>query len=166
MFGAILDHPLITVRLGAYHDDYGYRNWKHTVFTGPVDEYFGHQLGRLPYRSLRFVHHHRPTLGSYQAAAVVNFPDPKVPWTRITEFKKLTGQRHIGTSYCYEYSRPDGEPYYPVPTEPAQALYRRYEELAERETHTTFIGRLATYKYYNMDQVVAQSLAKVEGMHL
>jgi len=157
MFDAMLDHPNITVETGVDFKDVGVRA-AHTVFTGPVDEYFDRRFGALPYRSLRFQHE---TLDreSLQPVAVVNYPDEATPYTRITEYKHLTGQRNARTSITYEYPQAEGDPYYPIPREDNQALYRRYRALADALPDVSFVGRLATYKYYNMDQVVAQALA-------
>jgi UDP-galactopyranose mutase len=130
----------------------------HVIYTGPIDEYFRFRYGKLPYRSLRFDHQMLDT-EQFQPVAVVNYPDPQVPYTRITEYKHLTGQQHPRTSITYEYPCDEGDPYYPVPRPENQALFKRYEALALAERGVTFVGRLATYRYYNMDQVVGQALA-------
>ena len=91
--------------------------------------------------------------------AVVNYPDFEVPYTRITEYKHLTGQQHTKTSVTYEYPAAEGDPYYPVPRPENAELFRRYQALADRTPDVHFVGRLATYRYYNMDQVVGQALA-------
>lgn len=159
MFEAMLDHPNIDLLLGedyaAVRDAYPH---DHLVFTGPIDEYFGHRYGRLPYRSLRFEHR---TLdeAQHQPVAVVNYPDEAVPYTRVTEYKHLTGQVADRTSVTYEYPSATGDPYYPIPREENHALYKRYEALALAEPDVSFVGRLATYRYYNMDQIVGQALA-------
>jgi UDP-galactopyranose mutase len=159
MFERMLDHPNIDLLLGVdYHearDAYGH---DHLVFTGAIDEYFGYRFGKLPYRSLRFEHE---TLATewLQPVAVVNYPDEAVPYTRITEYKHLTGQSNCQTSITREYPAAEGDPYYPIPREANQTLYKRYEKLAREESGTTFVGRLATYRYYNMDQIVGQALA-------
>jgi UDP-galactopyranose mutase len=157
MFEAMLDHPNITIETGVDHRGLGVTA-SHTVFTGPVDEYFDHRFGYLPYRSLRFEHKtlDQPWL---QKVAVVNFPDEATLHTRITEYKHLTGQHHARTSITYEFPQAEGDPYYPIPREANQALYLRYRALAEALPDVSFVGRLATYKYYNMDQVVGQALA-------
>jgi len=158
MFERMLDHPNITVRTGV---DYSAARreaaFARLVWTGPVDEFFGCRFGRLPYRSLRFVHE---TLGQkwFQPVGTVNYPQTEA-YTRITEYKHLTGQVHPRTSITYEYPEAHGDPYYPVPRPENQALYKRYEALADATADTWFVGRLATYRYYNMDQVVAQALA-------
>ncbi len=158
MFERMLDHPGITVRLGAdYREVRQEVSFRRLVWTGPVDEFFGHCFGRLPYRSLRFVHE---TLDKewFQFVGSVNYPQTEA-YTRITEYKHLTGQMHPRTSITYEYPEAEGDPYYPVPRPENQALYKRYEELADAEPDTWFVGRLATYRYLNMDQVVGQALA-------
>jgi UDP-galactopyranose mutase len=159
MFERMLDHPNIDVLLGFdYRDIRMAYPHRHLVFTGPIDEYFDYRFGRLPYRSLRFEHE---TLDQewLQPVAVVNYPDVQVPYTRITEYKHLTGQEHPRTSITREYPSAHGDPYYPVPSEQAKTLFKRYEALAELERDVTFVGRLATYRYYNMDQIVGQALA-------
>ncbi|MES2755046.1 MAG: UDP-galactopyranose mutase [Pseudomonadota bacterium] len=159
MFAAMLDHPNIEVLTGveftAIRD---LVSVDHIVFTGPVDEYFGRCFGQLPYRSLSFRHE---TLAQerFQTVATVNYPDEAIPHTRITEYKHLTGQSAPATSITYEYPTAEGDPYYPIPRAENQALYKRYEALADAEPGVTFVGRLATYRYYNMDQVVGQALA-------
>ena len=159
MFENMLDHPNITVMTGVEFDDVQDEAvYDHTVYTGPVDEYFDYRYGPLPYRCLEFRHE---TLDQewFQQVAVVNYPSEVVPYTRITEYKHLTGQSAPRTSISYEFPRSDGDPYYPVPRAENQALYKRYEALALQDRGVTFIGRLATYRYYNMDQVVGQALA-------
>jgi UDP-galactopyranose mutase len=126
------------------------------VYTGPIDEFFDYRFGRLPYRSLRFEHHTHDR-EQVQPAAVVNYPNDH-DYTRITEFKHLTGQKHAKTSIVYEYPTDDGEPYYPIPRPENAALYERYSALASAKAGVYFCGRLANYRYFNMDQVVAQAL--------
>ena len=158
MFERMLDHPNITVRTSTdYADVLGRVSFRRLVWTGPVDEFFGHRYGRLPYRSLRFRHE---TLAQerFQPVGTVNFPQTE-DFTRVSEYKHLTGQVHPQTSVTYEYPTADGDPYYPIPRPENQALYKRYEALADATPDTWFVGRLATYRYLNMDQVVGQSLA-------
>lgn len=158
MFERMLDHPNITVRTSTdYADVLGKVSFRRLVWTGPVDEFFGHRYGRLPYRSLRFRHE---TLDQerFQPVGTVNFPQTE-DFTRVSEYKHLTGQVHPRTSITYEYPTADGDPYYPIPRPENQALYKRYEALADATPDTFFVGRLATYRYLNMDQVVGQSLA-------
>jgi UDP-galactopyranose mutase len=159
MFEAMLDHPNITVELGVDFDDI--RDGvlaSHVVYTGPIDAYFRYCFGPLPYRSLRFEHEHLPGVAQYQETGTVNYPNDHA-YTRITEFKHLTGQEHPGTSIVREYPQAEGEPYYPIPRAENEALFKRYEELAKAERNVTFVGRLAQYRYYNMDQVVGAALA-------
>jgi UDP-galactopyranose mutase len=159
MFEAMLDHPNITVELGVDFEDVrdSFRR-DHTVYTGPIDAYFGYRFGHLPYRSLRFEHEHLPDIERFQETGTINYPNDHT-YTRITEFKHLTGQVHPGTSIVREYPQAEGEPYYPVPRDENEALFKRYEELAKVEPDVTFVGRLAQYRYYNMDQVVGAALA-------
>ena len=158
MFERMLDHPRITIRTGV-----DYQTMLRTypdaevIYTGPIDEYFGFRFGPLPYRSLEFKHetHAREV---FQTAPVINYPNEH-SYTRITEFKYLTGQQSAKTSVVYEYPRETGDPYYPIPRPENAAMYSRYRELAMKDDRVHFCGRLANYKYFNMDQVVAQALA-------
>jgi len=161
MFERMLDHPLIEKRLGTdFRDlkDRAHEIAAHVIYTGPIDEYFDYRFGRLPYRSLRFDHR---TLDQewHQPVAVVNYPDEAVPYTRISEYKHLTGQQAPVTTITYEYPSAEGDPYYPIPRPENQALFKKYEALADATEGVTFVGRLATYRYYNMDQIVGQALA-------
>lgn len=159
MFKSMLDHPLIDIELGVDFEGISdLVSYDRLVFTGPVDEYFGHSFGKLPYRSLRFEHE---TLDQewLQPVAVVNYPSESVPYTRVTEYKHLTGQQAGRTSITHEYPCADGDPYYPIPRPENEALFKRYEALALSTPDVLFVGRLATYRYYNMDQVVGQALA-------
>lgn len=162
LFERLLAHPNIHVMTGTdYRDIVHVLPWKHMVYTGPIDAFFEHRHGHLPYRSLHFEHVTvQPPAGQafVQPVGTVNHPNDHL-YTRVTEFKHLTGQRHEASSLVYEYPRAEGEPYYPVPRAENTALFRRYEADAEPLSDVTFIGRLASYKYYNMDQVVAQALA-------
>ncbi|MCA3225484.1 MAG: UDP-galactopyranose mutase [Burkholderiales bacterium] len=158
MFERIVDHPRIQVRLSTAWQTLRDRPFDRVVYTGPIDEYFDFRLGRLPYRSLRFEHTHLPDRPRWQPTGTVNYPMTEA-FTRITEFKHLTGQSHPGTSIVREFPVTEGDPYYPVPRPENEALFKRYRELAEGETRVTFVGRLAEYRYYNMDQVAAAALA-------
>jgi len=133
------------------------------VFTGPIDAYYQYCFGKLPYRSLRFEHQHLPDLERFQEVGTINYPNDH-DYTRITEFKHLTGQRHPGTSIVREYPQAEGDPYYPIPRAENEVLFKRYEELAAREKNVTFVGRLAQYRYYNMDQVVGAAIKAAEGL--
>jgi UDP-galactopyranose mutase len=164
MFEKMLDHPNISVMLNTKYadieDDVSFRD---LIFTGPIDEYFDYCYGKLPYRSLRF-EHQTHDCRIYQPAAVVNYPNEHA-YTRVTEFKYLTGQEHSKTSIVYEYPASEGDPYYPIPQPQNAELYARYKVLADALPRVHFAGRLATYKYYNMDQVVAQALAIFGKLH-
>ncbi len=166
MFENMLEHPLIERRLGTdFRDikDEAHEIAAHIIYTGPIDEYFDFRFGRLPYRSLKFDHR---TLDQeqFQEVAVVNYPDEKVPYTRISEYKHLTGQKAPVTTVTYEYPSAEGDPYYPIPRPENQELFKRYEALADATDGVTFVGRLATYRYYNMDQIVGQALATFRRM--
>jgi len=166
MFERMLDHPNIDLLLGVdYAEARAAYQHDHLVFTGPIDEYFGYRHGRLPYRSLRFQHETRDQEW-FQPVAVVNYPSEDVAYTRVTEYKHLTGQDAAKTSLTYEYPAAEGDPYYPIPREENQALFKRYEALAIAQSDVTFVGRLATYRYYNMDQVVGQALATYRRMSI
>jgi len=156
MFANMLDHPNIKIMLNAdYRDVKDSIPHREIIYTGPVDEFFDFRFGKLPYRCLEF-RHETLNVPQYQPVAVVNYTNEN-PFTRITEFKHLTGQEHPKTSIVYEYPQAEGDPYYPIPRRENAEIYRQYQELAEA-SGIHFVGRLATYKYYNMDQVVAQAL--------
>jgi UDP-galactopyranose mutase len=157
MFERLLDHPNIKIMLNTdYHEIIDIIPYREMIFTGPVDEYFDFAYGKLPYRSLQFEF---KTLNEeqHQPVAVINYPNDYL-YTRVTEFKHLTGQVHPKTSLVYEYPSAEGDPYYPIPRPQNAKLYTNYQKLAEKTSGVYFAGRLATYKYYNMDQVVAQAL--------
>ncbi len=158
MFDKILDNPHISLLLQTdYRDVRDIISHRRLIFTGPVDEYFDFCHGKLPYRSLQFKH---VTLDTewHQPVAVINYPQTEA-YTRVTEYKHLTGQKHAKTSLTYEYPTDIGDPYYPVPRPENQALFKRYESMARAQKNVWFVGRLATYRYYNMDQVVGQALS-------
>jgi UDP-galactopyranose mutase len=157
MFENMLSHPNIKVMLNTdYREVADLIPHKRLIYTGPIDCYFNYCYGKLPYRSINFKFQ---TLDAdnYQPTGTVNFPNSQ-PYTRITEFKYLTGQKHHKTTIVYEFPQEEGDPYYPVPKPENKEIYKKYEELAASMKSTYFTGRLGTYKYYNMDQVVAQSL--------
>ena len=166
MFERMLDHPNIKVLLNCdYREVEKDIPFREMIYTGPVDTYFDYCYGKLPYRSLEFKHEtHEQAV--FQSAPVVNYPNEQ-PYTRVTEFKYLTGQEHKRTSIVYEFPQAEGDPYYPVPRKENAAIYAKYKALADTTRGVTFVGRLATYKYYNMDQIVAQALTtygKIAGM--
>jgi UDP-galactopyranose mutase len=157
MFEKMLDHPNIKVMLNTdFLEVKKEIPFKKLIYTGPVDEYFEYKYGKLPYRSLEFKFE-TSDKSDFQPVGTVNYPNDYA-FTRITEFKKLTGQQHAKTSVVYEFPCDNGDPYYPVPKPENNALYLKYKALAESVEDVHFVGRLATYKYYNMDQVVAQAL--------
>ncbi|MGJ5813195.1 UDP-galactopyranose mutase [Paludibaculum fermentans] len=166
MFQRMLSHPNIQVRLNT-----DYRalppglSWGRMVYTGPVDEFFDHRHGRLPYRSLRFEFPHQPT-DRHQPCGQVNYPNTEL-FTRVSEFKHMTGQEIAGTTLAVEYPQPHepgrNEPYYPVPRPESAVIHEKYQaEVAALAGQTIFVGRLADYRYYNMDQVVARALKVFE----
>jgi UDP-galactopyranose mutase len=162
MFERMLDHPNIRVETGV--DFFEMREKvqsDHIVYTGPVDAFYAYCYGRLPYRSLRFEHEHLADTEQYQSVGTVNFPND-YDFTRVTEFKHLTGQKHPGTSLVREFPQAEGDPYYPVPRPENEVLFKRYEALAQQEKGVTFVGRLAQYRYYNMDQCVGAALKASE----
>jgi UDP-galactopyranose mutase len=157
MFERMLDHPNIKIMLNTdYREIQPWVRAKQMIYTGPVDAFFDYCHGRLPYRSLEFKFETYNT-AVHQPAPVINYPND-FDYTRVTEFKYLTGQEHPKTTVVYEFPGDDGDPYYPVPRPQNAAIYRKYEEMAQRTNDVHFVGRLATYRYYNMDQVVAQAL--------
>lgn len=165
MFERMLDHPNIEIRLGVDYENIKSADaCSHTIYTGPIDSFYKYRFGKLPYRSLRFEHQHLPNTAQYQTVGTVNYPNVH-DYTRITEFAHLTGENHSGTSIVREYPTAEGDPYYPIPRPDNEALFKKYDELAQVEPNTTFVGRLAQYRYYNMDQVVAAALTCVEAMH-
>ncbi|HTM92913.1 MAG TPA: UDP-galactopyranose mutase [Flavisolibacter sp.] len=157
MFQNMLSHKNIKIMLNTdYKDIIDIIPYKNLIFTGPVDEYFNYCYGKLPYRSLEFKFE---TVDKevFQPTGTVNYPNEQL-YTRITDFKYLTGQVHPKTAVVYEFPKAEGDPYYPVPRPENAELYKKYQQLASTMKNTYFVGRLATYKYYNMDQVVAQAL--------
>lgn len=164
MFEKMLAHPAIDISLNVDFEDarVGY-DFDAIVYTGPVDAFYNYRLGKLPYRSLRFEHEHLPDTNQYQAVGTVNYPN-EFDFTRITEFRHLTGQQHAGTSLVREYPQDEGDPYYPIPRPENEALFKQYEALSKQEKNVTFVGRLAQYRYYNMDQVVGAALTAARNL--
>jgi UDP-galactopyranose mutase len=165
LFENMLSHPNIKVMLGTdYKDIEGEIPFKKMIYTGPIDYFFDYCYGKLPYRSIEF-RFETLEMDHYQPTGTVNYPNEH-PYTRVTEFRYLTGQKHAKTTVVFEYPQPEGDPYYPVPRPENAELYKKYHLLANASPNVFFTGRLATYKYYNMDQVVAQSLTlykKISG---
>lgn len=165
MFENMLNHPNIKVMTNTdYKEIKDVIPYRKMIYTGPVDYFFDYCYGKLPYRSIEFKFETFDT-EYVQQNGTVNYPNEQL-YTRTTEFKHLTGQKHGKTTIVYEYPTAEGDPYYPVPRPENAALYKKYEKLAADKSNTYFTGRLATYKYYNMDQVVAQSLTLFKKMML
>ena len=163
MFENMLNHPNITVKLSTDYKDLLAQGveYDHLIYTGCIDEFYDYKFGKLPYRSLRFEHQHLENTEQYQSVGTINYPND-FEFTRITEFKHLTGQQHPATSIVREYPTAEGDPYYPIPRDENEALFKKYKSLADCEKNVTFVGRLAEYRYYNMDQVVGAALNAVD----
>jgi UDP-galactopyranose mutase len=158
LFEQLLNHPNIKVMTNTDYKEIEHSiTYKKMIYTGPVDYYFDYCYGKLPYRSIEFQFRTFDT-AVFQQTGTINYPNEH-PYTRVTEFKYLSGQVHPKTSVVYEFPKAEGDPYYPVPRPENAELYRKYQLLTRELPDVYFTGRLATYKYYNMDQVVAQSLA-------
>ena len=163
MFENMLNHPNITVKLSTDYKDFLAQGveYDHLIYTGCIDEFYDYKFGKLPYRSLRFEHQHLENTEQYQSVGTINYPND-FEFTRITEFKHLTGQQHPATSIVREYPTAEGDPYYPIPCDENEILFKKYKSLADCEKNVTFVGRLAEYRYYNMDQVVGAALNAVD----
>ena len=160
-FENLLTHPLISVLLDCNFFEIRSRIKPGVpiIYTGPIDHYFAESgLPALQYRSLEFVEENLENVAYFQPGSVVNYPGPDVPWTRIVEYKHFLNQQSPHTTIVKEFSKADGDPYYPVPNERNQALYNKYKTLAEKEEGIYFLGRLANYKYFNMDQAIHNAL--------
>jgi UDP-galactopyranose mutase len=163
MFENMLDHSNIMILLNAdFREVVREVPAREIIYTGPIDEYFNYRFGKLPYRSLEF-RHETHDIETYQSAPVINYPNEHA-YTRITEFKYLTGQKHPKTSVVFEYPRSEGDAYYPIPRKQNADIYEKYKSLVSEAGGLHFVGRLATYKYYNMDQIVAQALSTYAKM--
>jgi len=168
----LLKDPNITVRLGVDYfkarEDKALPEYGMLVYTGPIDSYFAQQgMPKLEYRSIYFKEEYveEPKEGFFQEAMVVNYPTPDVDFTRIVEYKHVPNQTEAvksgkvpGSLIAREYSSAEGDPYYPVPNKENADLYEKYRLLAEKESHVCFCGRLASYKYFNMDQATLNAL--------
>lgn len=163
----MLANPLIEVRLNTdYFDVKASIPKQSTIFyTGPIDRYFNNKFDKLQYRSLRF-EFETINKDSYQEAAVINYPSLDVPFTRIVEYKKLYESKSDKSVISREYPTWDGEPFYPVPTKQNRDLYEKYQYEATLVPSTVFAGRLANYKYYNMDQAVKNALHVYYSWHM
>ena len=157
MFMKLIAHPNIYLLLKTdFKTIKNHLPFKNLIYTGPIDEFFNNKFGPLPYRSLRFDFE---TLAQewFQSVSQVNYPND-YDFTRIIEIKHATGQVHPKTTIVREYPTNEGDPFYPVPREQNQMLYKKYRAEADKLENVFFIGRLAQYKYLNMDEVVAQAL--------
>lgn len=161
-----------------YHEILRSVRFHHTIYTGPIDEFYDYRFGALPYRSLRFEpesfgpgqlmarQKYALKRGFWQPAMQINYADTE-NFTRIVEIKHATGQVSESSTIVREYPedyKPGGEPYYPIPAPDSRGLYEKYRTLAEQEKKVSFVGRLATYRYYNMDQVVGMALAEFDQL--
>ncbi len=181
MFEKLLNaSPGVELHLGVdFHEARAQWTHKHLIFTGAIDEFYDRRFGPLPYRSLRFeaesftaeqLRSRAPISGKpgfWQPAMQVNYPDFEVPFTRIVEIKHATGQQIDASTIVREFPKdwtPETEPFYPIPTPEARAAYQNYAALATAETATSFIGRLATYRYFNMDQVTGMAIAEADKL--
>ena len=163
IFDRMLSHPNIRILLNTdYKSIINDVQFDRLIYTGPIDYFFDYTFGKLPYRSLRF---ESETLSReyFQDVAIVNYPNDH-EFTRITEFKHMTLQKHPKTTIFREYPSVQGEPYYPIPVKDALALAAQYQEQTASLQSVFFIGRLAEYRYYNMDQVVKRALDVFEAI--
>lgn len=166
LFERMLEHENIKVMLNHCVGKIATTEADSIIWTGPIDQHFAYCFGAIPYRSLRFDHQ---VWESYPPnymlpAPTVNFPSADMKFTRVTEWAQIAGKPAPRSVLTYETPCAEGEPFYPMPTPEAKALYKQYEALADSEPHVTFLGRLGTYQYLNMDQVVAQALAASERL--
>ena len=164
MFKRMLEHPNIKILLGVDFDEIKKAElYSHTIYTGPIDAFYDYRFGKLPYRSLRFDHQHLPNVKQCQAVGTINYPNDH-DYTRITDFSHLSGELQNGTSIVREFPTDIGDPYYPIPRPENEEIYQKYRTLTELEKDISFVGRLAQYRYYNMDQVVAASLTLIKSI--
>lgn len=163
MFENLFNHPRITTRLDLKFSWNTTEEFDHLVYTGPLDEFFGFMHGKLPYRSLRFEFENFDR-ESFQEYPVENYPSLEVPYTRITEFKKITGQKSECTSIVREFPSIEGDPFYPVIDVASRIVLEKYRNEARKLNNVTFLGRLAEFRYYNMDQVVASALVATQRL--
>lgn len=160
----MLEHPLITVKLGSKFTREDSSTFDHTFYSGPIDEWFNYQEGRLGYRTLDFEEIRAD--GDYQGCAVMNYGEESTPYTRIAEHKHFSPwEKHEKTIAFKEYSRacePGDIPYYPIRLIAEQAQLKKYVELARDERNVSFIGRLGTYRYLDMDVTIAEAMKAAE----
>ena len=157
---------LLTLKLNTdFERIRGAVDYEQLIYTGMIDRYYNYKFGRLPYRSLRFELEHHADVDYFQPQMQVNYPSVNIAYTRTIEIKHATRQEIKGTTVVKEYPVDyDGvnEPYYPIPCTESKRLYKLYKERAHMDGNVTFLGRLGTYSYYNMDQCVAMALTKIK----
>lgn len=165
IFEKIFEHENITVTLNTAYNHDERNNYDHVFFSGPLDGFYEYKLGRLGYRTLDF--HAFNADGDYQGCAVMNYGDQNVPYTRITEHKYFAPWESHDRTICYkEYSRscePKDTPYYPIRQVGEMALLHKYLDLADKENNLTFVGRLGTYRYLDMDVTIAEAMKTAEA---
>jgi UDP-galactopyranose mutase len=158
MFEKILSNNNIEVVLNTdYKEVQKEVNFKKLIYTGPIDYFFDYKFGKLPYRSIRFEFENH-NISEFQPTAQVNYVDSQIEYTRVVEYKKMTGQIADSTTISKEYLLSEGEPFYPIPSDNSNRIFRKYKLLSESIENVIFCGRLAEYQYFNMDQVVANTL--------
>eukprot|EP00960_Hanusia_phi_P055849 763077-Hanusia_phi.AAC.7 len=164
----LINNPRITCKLNIDFSEFSKTNdltlFDKVIYTGPIDQYFDFSLDKLEYRSISFHKEIYMNTRYYQQNAVVNYPEAKYPFTRITEYKHFLHQTSDHTIIFKETTTDEGEPYYPVPTQRNKELYEKYKAMAEKESNVIFAGRLANYKYFNMDQAINNALILFESM--
>lgn len=166
LFENMLDHENISVQLNTSLEDIDKGDFDNIIYTGPIDAFYHYKFGKLPYRSLRFEHEYIDKAGPLQKAASINYPNDH-DYTRITEFAHFYGKFYEeGSAIMREYPQSEGDPYYPIPDLNNEILFKRYEALGNQETNVFFVGRLAQYRYYNMDQVVGAALTLIKSLKL
>ena len=154
----MLDHKNIEVILNTdYKSILNSIKFDKMIYTGPIDYFFDYKFGKLPYRSIRF-EFKNIQLENIQDTAVYNYVDPDVEYTRVCEYKHLTAQTSNSSSLSFENPLREGEPFYPIPTDENKRKYVLYKSESAKLSNVIFCGRLAEYQYYNMDQVVANTL--------
>lgn len=157
---SMLNHPNITVKLSTFFSKDMIDEYEHVFYSGPIDAFFDYELGRLGYRTLDFVMEKAD--GDFQGCAVMNYGDENVPYTRISEHKHFTPwEKHEQTLYFKEYSRlctQNDIPYYPIRQTQEQEMLKQYVSKANNETKVTFVGRLGTYRYLDMDVTIKEAL--------
>lgn len=164
MFGKILNNINIEIRLNTPYEDSLKKECNKIIWTGPIDEYYNHKFGKLPYRSLNFIFINFYGKEFIQEEGQINYPDKEVPYTRIVEIKHVTHQNSQNTNLSIEIPSDEGDPYYPMPTKEGEELYEKYFEESKKEKNVYFIGRLANYKYINMDQCIEEALKLFESI--